>query len=338
MNFSNHINSLGSIFALLLMLCFAPASMAQNYHLDPSQVSGPNACAECHENTTDIWKKTHHAKTFKELPRREKASEIAEKLGVKRIKTAAECSGCHFTAHIESAKPKAIAGISCESCHGAAKDWIDIHSDFGGKDVEAADETPAHKIKRYQQAEAAGMIRPANVAGLIRNCYSCHMIADENLVNNGGHPSSSAFEVVRWSQGEVRHNVWYSEENEPASIERQRLLFVVGQILNYEYALRALASATSNGDFAKAVAKQAKLSERRLGKLNEMQPIKELNQLASIAAATKLGLNKSAELTAAADKAAKLAEQVAANYNGSELSGLDAVLPKASKFKGSVSR
>lgn len=332
------ITALRSAFCLLLMLGFAPNSVAQNYHLDPPNVSGPDACAECHENTTDIWKKTHHAKTFKELPRREKASEIAGKLGVKRIKTAAECSGCHFTAQIEAGKPKAIAGISCESCHGAGKDWIDIHSDFGGKDVEAADETPAHKVQRYQRAEAAGMIRPSNVVGLIRNCYSCHMIADEKLVNNGGHPSSSAFEVVRWSQGEVRHNVWYSEENQPASIERQRLLFVVGQILNYEYALRALASATSNGDFAKAVAKQAKLSERRLNKLNEMQPIKELNQLAAIASTTKLGLNNAAGLNSAANKTAKLAEQVAANYDGSELAGLDAVLPKAEKYKGKVSR
>lgn len=327
---------------LLMLACLIFTTNAHatalDYHLEPALVKGPDACAECHESTTEIWKKTHHSRTFKELPRREKATEISQKLGVKRIKTAAECSGCHFTAVLEENKSKAIAGISCESCHGAARDWIDVHSDFGGRDVEAADETEEHKFARYQKSEAAGMIRPNNVEGLIRNCYSCHMINDESLINDGGHPSASAFEIVRWSQGEVRHNVWYSDDNTEASPERKRILFMVGQVLNYEYALRALAGATSNGDFAKAVARQAKLSQKRLSKLNTMVETKEVTAVLAIAAQTKLALNQSESLLAAADKVSAQVAGLANDYDGTSWSALDKVIPPASKFKGTVSQ
>lgn len=323
---------------LAISLYLVPPALAQQYHLDPALVSGPEACAECHEKTTEIWKKTHHAKTFKELPRREKSDEIAKNLGVKRIKTAAECSGCHFTAELREQKPSAIAGISCESCHSAGRDWIDVHSDFGGKDIDAESETAEHRIQRYQQSEAAGMIRPANIEGLIRNCYSCHMISDERLVNVGGHSSSSAFEIVRWSQGEVRHNVWYSDDNGESSIERRRVMFMLGQVLNYEYALRALATATQNGDFAKAVAKQAKLSQRRLTRLHEMQPVDEIATVLEIADATTLELNKSSQLVMAADQVAALVAQMANTYDGKDWAGIDAVLPKPEKYKGIVSK
>lgn len=323
---------------MAIVLSLAPLTMAQEYHLDPAFVEGPDACAECHEKTTEIWKKTHHAKTFKELPRREKSDEIARNLGVKRIKTAAECSGCHFTAELRESKPKAIAGISCESCHSAGRDWIDIHSDYGGKDVDAEDETAEHRAQRYKQSEAAGMIRPANVEGLIRNCYSCHMISEERLVNVGGHSSSSAFEIVRWSQGEVRHNVWYSDDNEESSVERRRLMFLLGQVLNYEYALRALATATENGEFAKAVAKQAKLSQRRLTRLQEMQAVDEVAAVLRIASTTKLGLNKTSQLNGAADQVANLVTKMAHKYDGKNWSGIDPVLPKPEKYKGAVSK
>lgn len=326
------------LISMAIVCCLAAPVLTQEYHLDPAMVEGPEACAECHEKTTEIWKKTHHAKTFKELPRREKSDEIARNLGVKRIKTAAECSGCHFTAELKEQKPKAIAGISCESCHSAGRDWIDIHSDFGGKDIEAEDETLEHKIRRYQQSEAAGMIRPANIEGLIRNCYSCHMISEERLVNVGGHSSSSAFEIVRWSQGEVRHNVWYSDDNEESGVERRRLMFMLGQVLNYEYALRALATATENGDFAKAVAKQAKLSQRRLTRLQEMQAVDEIASVLGIANATKLGLNKASQLNKAANQVAALVAQMANKYDGRSWSGIDAVLPKPEKYKGHVSK
>ena len=49
-------------------------------------------------------------------------------------------------------------------------------------------------------------------------------------MNKGGHKAGSSFELVSWSQGEVRHNTWHSKgkENVPASAARKRMLYLVG--------------------------------------------------------------------------------------------------------------
>ena len=54
---------------------------------DPAKIVGPNACAECHKQEAEAWKDTHHFKTFREMPRRKEANEIAEKMGVQRIRS-----------------------------------------------------------------------------------------------------------------------------------------------------------------------------------------------------------------------------------------------------------
>ncbi|MDJ0932205.1 multiheme c-type cytochrome [Breoghania sp.] len=46
---------------------------------------------------------------------------MATKMGIRRLKADSACLGCHFTEKLEGGKPEAIAGISCESCHGSAK-------------------------------------------------------------------------------------------------------------------------------------------------------------------------------------------------------------------------
>lgn len=94
---------------------------------------GPNACAECHKEETEVWKNTHHFSTFKAMPRSKEAREIADKLKIKRIKSESLCLACHFTTRASGRKSKPVAGISCESCHSAGKDWEKLHSEFSGK-------------------------------------------------------------------------------------------------------------------------------------------------------------------------------------------------------------
>ena len=53
---------------------------------EPAKTVGPNACAECHKQEVEAWKGTHHFKTFREMPRNTKANEIADKMGVRRIR------------------------------------------------------------------------------------------------------------------------------------------------------------------------------------------------------------------------------------------------------------
>ena len=324
-----------NILLTCLLCVFSPSNLfATELHLDPEKVKGPDACGECHKDSMALWKETTHAKTFSDLPRSEKGREIANNMGIKRIKSGSDCLGCHFTSAIVEEKTKPIAGITCESCHGAGRDWIDVHSDFGGKDVKAENEDPAHKKERYAKSEAAGMLRPGHLYNVAQNCYGCHTVPNEKLVNVGGHPAGSKFELVRWSQGEVRHNVWYSKENDEASIERRRMMFIVGQMLDLEHALRGLSRATEKANYAKAMAKRANSARKRVLKIAETVSAEELTKIGEIAAGVKLKLNNEEALASAADKISASAKEFAGNHDGSQFSGVDAFLPAADKYKG----
>ena len=82
---------------------------------DPAKIVGPNACAECHKQEAEAWKGTLHFKTFREMPRRKEANEIAEKMGVQRIRSESLCLTCHYTVQQKENNKQPIAGISCES-------------------------------------------------------------------------------------------------------------------------------------------------------------------------------------------------------------------------------
>jgi len=225
-------------------------ALAQELRLDPAKVAGPDACGECHKSSVEAWKKTQHAITFKALPRKKDAKAIAKKMGIRRMKAESACLSCHFTSAVANGKTKPIAGVTCESCHGAGKDWIKTHSDYGGKGVKKETETPDHKKKRYADSEAAGMIRPLRLYNVAANCYGCHTVPKEKLVNVGGHPAGSDFELVAWSQGVIRHNLWYTKTNDEASDARKRLMYVVGQAVELETSLFAVGKATEKKDFA----------------------------------------------------------------------------------------
>ena len=309
---------------------------ADDYRLDPTKVRGPDACGECHKETVKSWKESHHSSTFKDMPRSDEAREIADKMGIKRIKSESDCLTCHFTLAEEEAAVKPIAGISCESCHGAGSDWIDVHSDFGGKDAKAENESVAHKIKRYADSEAAGMIRPSNLYALAQNCYGCHTVPNEKLVNVGGHTAGSNFELVRWSQGEVRHNLWYTDDNTEASLERRRMLYIIGKMLDFEYALRGVAKATEGAEYAKSMAKRAKKALAFLNKIDETVDDPSLTGIVNIGAKAKLKLNNEAALNAAAEKVSEFARQFGSEERGALLSGVDALLPTEDKYRGAV--
>ena len=321
--------------ALLGAITFGSClAQAQQMHLDPAKVTGPDACGECHKSSVGEWKGSHHFSTFKTLPRKKEARKIADNMGIKRIKSGSDCLSCHFTSAMVKGKVKPIAGITCESCHGAGKDWIKIHSDFGGKGVKAENEPATHKAERHAKSEQAGMVRPSALYEVAQNCYSCHSVPNEKLVNVGGHTAGSKFELVAWSQGEVRHNVWYSKENNPASKNRQRMMYLVGRALDLEYALRGVAKATKKAGYAISMAKRAKKARKRIKAVAKLVNVPELMTMYKAARAGKLKLNNEANLIAAADAVAAQAKAIAKIYDGSSLAGLDKVLPKPSKYRG----
>jgi len=344
MGFSNSRNRLSRLVGLFAFLSILALSLtagtgsvsAQNLKLDPEKVRGPDACAECHERTLKVWKKSKHAKSFKTFPRSKDAKKIAKAMGIRRLKSKSVCLECHFTSARVKKKVKPIAGITCESCHGAGEDYIKVHGDFGGKGVTMENEPAAHRKKRYEDSEAAGMIRPVHIYDVANNCFSCHMVPNEKLVNVGGHSVGDKFELVTWSQGEVRHTVWYSKENEEASANRKRQLYVVGKMLALEHALRGMSSATAEGKYATAMKALATEALQTLEKIAGGVKSANLGSIIAVAKSADLKPGNAAALTAAADKIKDAGRKFAANQDGSGLASVDSMIGGSDKYLGKV--
>ena len=304
---------------------------------DSAKIVGPNACAECHKQEVEAWKGTHHFKTFREMPRNTAAKEIAEKMGVRRIKSDSVCLNCHFTVQQKNNKEQPVAGISCESCHGAGKDWIKVHSGFSGKKEQT--ETKAEEEARWKLADSKGMIRPRSLYQLAKNCYGCHVVPQEDLVNKGGHRAGSDFELVSWSQGEVLHNTWYSKgkDNVPASAARKRMLYLVGLGVDLETALRAVGKATVRKPYAFEMAERADRARKQLAAAAKAAPnVPEIAKMVEFAYSAGLKLNNERSLTAAADGVSTLLASITEKYDGSTMVGLDGLIPGPDKFKGTA--
>ncbi len=309
-----------------------PASPA-----DPHSVLGNEACVKCHAPEIQVWKQTPHARTFDELHRRPEAKQIAAKLGLQSIKSEGRCVACHYT---QQANPQgdvhAISGVSCESCHGAAKDWLELHHDYGGEGITRLTESPEHRRQRVAHSVAAGMRNPINVFLVAQSCLRCHTTADEELVNVGGHSAGSLdFEFVSWSQGTVRHNFVRSEgkANEASSLERVRVMFVAGMIAELEASLRATAIATEKATYGVTAAKRAARAGARLKSVIAKVESPLLKDVVAKFDSVTLQLNNAAELTAAADAIAKLGYAFADQNDGNHLSPLDAFIPQSDRFK-----
>jgi len=331
MKLKNWIVSLAAAMVLMGLPAVTQAS--------PDKIVGSTACVECHKDENVVWKATHHFSTFRNLPKNKNAQVIAKKLGIKRLKSNDTCTGCHFTMQDKGGQTRAISGISCESCHGAGKDYIKVHSNYSGK--KKATETPAEAKARWEKAEAAGMIRPSKMYRLATNCYSCHVVPREKLVNTGGHPAGSNFDLVAWSQGEIRHNLWHNngKENRPGSANRLRLMHVVGTAVELETALRAVGEASERKAYAVAMARRAAAARARATAIAKaLGNVPEMAEIAKIGASAGLKLNNKGPLTAAADKVAAAAKALSAKYDGSTFSAIDSMLPGADKYKGKPAR
>ena len=308
---------------------------------DFSKIVGPEECGECHKTEVHVWRETKHSKTFKVLTRKKKAKEIAGNMGIKRVKKAGDCVMCHFTSGYKKNRVKSIAGISCESCHGPANDWLKVHGDFGGKNVTREQETPEHKAKRLTAIKEAGMIRPGDLYRLAANCYQCHIVSNEKLVNVGGHQAGSDdFELVSWSLGEIRHKFLRSEgkKNEEVSPERRRMLYVVGKALDLEYGLRALAKATEKGTYATTLAKRVKHVMDEFQAIDALLPIPEVAEILVVAMGVEPKVGNQAALAAGADTIAAATQKFADARDGSRLTVLDRIIPQAEQYKGKPGR
>ena len=284
-------------------------------------IEGAKTCTDCHDHKLEgqVWRKSSHYQTIKKRADSDKAWDILEKLKLDdaSMKKQVRCMKCHTTVQLIRNKPVAKSGISCESCHGPAEAWIKPHQTAGEPVVE--------------------MIRPGDIYALANNCLTCHTVPDEELVNVGGHPAGSDFELVAWSQGELRHNTLREQgKNREASAEKKRKMYVVGRMLDLAHALRGHAQVTDDkAAYATAMKKRIAGATAELRKIADNQKIDQLTKILETAPKPdKVALEFKRELLDTSQEVARLAEEFAKAGDGSTLEALDALIPK--KFVGKV--
>ncbi len=283
-------------------------------------------CGECHNLEYEVWQETQHATGFDELHRSEQAQAILDRMDFRLSKRESLCLKCHYTANIKRDQVQAIAGVSCESCHGAGRDWVNVHQDYGGATHET--ETPEHAAMRVAQSIEGGMLRPSSdLYAVAANCFECHTVPEEKLINVGGHPSGSAFDLVEWS-GQISHNFLQAQWGGPEtdrerSPERTRLMFVVGKMLDYEYSIRGAAQATKQDIYSKAMERRVKTARRDLDRLLRVAEIPEVAAILRIGQDLPIAPGNEDALLAAADAIGEQAQAFAQETDGGTLAALD---------------
>ncbi len=308
--------------------------MHDGYANDPLNTVGPEQCVDCHSGVHSIWEESTHYVTYEELASSDRGLDIAEAMGIDDIEGIdGECVGCHFTLVGESDDDlEPIAGISCESCHGAALDWYETHGEYPGEGPES--ESPAQKEARIAAAEEAGMIRPAHIDAIAANCLGCHTVPNEKLVNVGGHTAGSDFELVSWSQGEVRHNVFWNdgEDNAEASAERKRVLYIVGLATDLQFSLLALGKATEDGDYLAAMQQRVSNALAQLEQANSAKELPELNSIIAVAKSAPLTVGSQDALQEVANSIGTQVSKFATGYDGSALAAIDSLIPTDKRY------
>ena len=158
--------------------------------------TGPSKCVACHDHDRQAskWQKEEpaalgikaHFNTRKQLDAA-KAGTFAKAIGLADpYDVKGSCVKCHATVF----RGDANAGVSCESCHGPASGYLDVHQVKGS----------------HAKSVAAGLKdlrdKPAAIA---RVCVDCHVTLDKRLAA-AGHPSGNAFDaganlqkIVHWT-------------------------------------------------------------------------------------------------------------------------------------------
>lgn len=148
---------------------------------------GPGKCVDCHDHKDEKeWsekrdgdgKGKQHKNALNRLAD-PKADEYAKVLRVDVYDVKSTCVKCHATV----VRGNADDGISCESCHGAGKDYLKPHQEKGA----------------YQASLAFGLKdvlkKPEN---WVKECVTCHVLGDNpgdaELVT-AGHPSGADFDL-----------------------------------------------------------------------------------------------------------------------------------------------
>lgn len=322
-------------------LVWLPCSLA-----DAGVLIGPSECQACHEDEYRVWEKSKHASS-EDFYAREAGKKIAQAMQLSAVDEQDNvCWSCHYTVLDDDGEALPEAGPSCESCHAPASDWLVVHSCYGGTsrahceqlseaetDIKAAAETAEHKIWRQTERVKWGMFPLDNVYKVVENCFKCHTIAQEDVVNTGGHDVEHDFELVTWLQGEIRHHFLRSPKNPPNTPAQKRVLYMVGQMVDLEYSLRALASAKSDGVFSQAMIHSTQSALSKLAQINRLHATVQMSHILKIYNGIVLAPNQATALLEVADAVSVQAQAFGKLYRGkgADFAEIDALIPTKTK-------
>jgi len=147
---------------------------------------------------------------------------MAKILGIERADAAPKCLACHALSVPEADRARTFDstdGVSCESCHGPASNWLGPHTT---------------KSWTHERSIAAGMRDLRDPVRRAENCLTCHLgTADKALDHEmiaAGHPDLY-FELASFTAAMPRH--WKEEE-----VWSDVRMLVVGQAVQFREQLR----------------------------------------------------------------------------------------------------
>jgi hypothetical protein len=201
---------LKALLPVVLISVSLAASVAPCIAADPPKYTGPGSCASpsCHggvapRSDNSVWQneystwvvKDKHAQAYTVLSN-PVATHMAKILGLSSADTAPKCLACHSldVPATERARTFDLSdGVSCESCHGPASNWLGPHTVKGWT---------------HQQSIDAGMHDDRDLLHRSEQCLTCHLGTREKFVDHemiaAGHPDLY-FELASFSAVMPRH-------------------------------------------------------------------------------------------------------------------------------------
>jgi hypothetical protein len=318
------------LVAWLIIAATTHAQETTSLWHDPANIVSPVRCKECHRKEYAVWEKTNHA-LGSLVDQSRDLDGIKERMGVISMKHESLCIKCHFTGVLDERRGEVVgaAGVSCESCHGAAKNWINVHNLFGEGHTRET-ETAEHKQRRLSEIRAAGMNRPDDLLDLITNCYRCHTVPHEKLVNVGEHTVGGTDFIVDVKFEEIRHNFLQSAfnaadtTNAEIPLAQRRMMRVLGSCVDLEYSLRGVAEATDpDGRYLRSMQRRVNYAETRLEAVGGQVHLPELKAILSTVERLSVDVGQRKSLLAAADNIHAETQKLFQRHRGESLEPLD---------------
>lgn len=179
-------------------------------------LSADTRASEIRRDEYFVWQSDPHAQAYRTLLE-SKSHEMLRRLGVTESdgkpvtgregdyhRQWANCLACHETnSHLSAPTAPVVSaslaseGVSCESCHGNARDWLHVH-------YHRADWASQGEAERSKLKNVSG--RP--IANRVEQCATCHVGGGKGEVTHdliaAGHPALK-FEYVWYQSRLPRH-------------------------------------------------------------------------------------------------------------------------------------